>query len=141
MELLRSILDKVKGKSQKKNSATYYSYYLFGLSDGKPIWDWDNWKKCIPLLEPIIDLSPETPYIKTQQSVPVKYGKDSQFVSYDKGSLRFGKMIWSTENNEKWTTRYAKEIQWTFFDTEIAFPTRSHCHKHGRPPAGRTRRQ
>ncbi len=134
MNFVRTILEKIKGKNQDKNIVMYYSYYLFGLSNGNPIWTWENWKKCMLLLQPIIDLSPEIPFIKTSQSIPVSYGKGDKNVSYDKGSLGFGKMVWNEKNNEKWTTKYANEEHWTFFDTEVAFPTRSHCHKNGGNP-------
>lgn len=43
-------------------------------------------------------------------------------------------MVWSEKNNIKWTTKFAKEKGWKFFDTEVAFPTRSHCHKHRTVP-------
>jgi len=119
--------------SERKGHITYYSYYLFGLSNGSPIWNWTNWKKCIPLLQPFIDLCSEIPLIKTSQSIPVLYGKDNQYASYNK-DLRFGKMVWNEKNNEKWTTKYVNEKDWTFFDTEIAFPPRSYCHKHRANP-------
>ena len=134
MDFVRDIINKVKGKIKDENAEKYYSYYLFGLSVNKPIWDWENWKKCIPLLQPIIGLSPETPFIKSEQSIPITYAKDDQFVSYNKGALRFGRMIWNEKSNEKWTTKYVNEKGWTFFDTEIAFPTRSYCHKNGANP-------
>ena len=127
--MLKKIVNEMIGKTEVKNSEIYYSFYLFGLSDSKPIWVWENWKKCISILQPIIDLSPELPFIKTEQSIPVTYGKDNKNVSYNKGGLRFGRMIWNVKNNEKWTTKYCNEKKWTFFDTEIAFPTRSFCHK------------
>ena len=127
-------MEKIKGKNQDKDIVMYYSYYLFGLSNGKPIWYWENWKKFTLLLQPIIDLSPEIPFIKTSQSIPVTYGKDNKNASYDKAALGFGKMVWNEKNNEKWTTKYANKENWTFFDTEIAFPTRSHCHKNGGNP-------
>jgi hypothetical protein len=129
MSLIKNILNKFKGSSVDENPEIFYSYYLFGLYENNPIWNWENWSECIPILQPIIDLSPETPSIKTEQSIPVTYGKDGQNVSYNKGGLRFGRMIWNEKNNEKWTTKYCKESNWTFFDTEIAFPTRSQCAK------------
>ncbi len=116
-------------KAKEMNPNIFYSYYLFGLSESKPIWDWEKWQKCISILQPIIDLSPELPFIKTEQSIPIKYGKDNQHASYNKGGLRFGRMVWNDKNNKKWTTKYCNEERWTFFDTEIAFPTRSFCHK------------
>jgi len=64
----------------------------------------------------------------------VIYGKAKQYASYNKGGLQFGRMIWNEKNNEKWTTKYANEKNWTFFDTEIAFPTRSNCAKNGGNP-------
>jgi hypothetical protein len=134
MRIVKNILKKLKGSSIQKNPEIFYSYYLFGLYESKPIWDWENWSKYVSILQPIIDLSPETPFIKTGQSIPVTYGKDNQNVSYNKGSLRFGRMIWNDKNNEKWTTKYCKENNWTFFDTEIAFPTRSQCAKNGCNP-------
>lgn len=134
MSIVKNILNKFKGNSTKENPDIFYSYYLFGLYENKPIWDWKNWSKCISILQPIIDLSPETPFIKTEQSIPVTYGKENQNVSYNKGGLRFGRMVWNDNNNEKWTTKYCKETNWTFFDTEIAFPTRSQCAKNGGNP-------
>lgn len=120
--------------SNEKQAEMYYSYYIFGKSINKPIWNWSNWKKCSELLQPIINLSPELPFIKTSQSIPEVYGKDNQSASYDKGSLRFGRMIWNEDNNKKWTTKYSEKAKWTFFDTEITFPTRSNCHKNNTNP-------
>ena len=134
MSTIKNIFNKVTGKSEKEKPDFFYSYYLFGLSKGKPIWNWENWKKCIPILQPIIDLSSETPFIKTEQSIPVTYGKNNQNISYNKGVLRFGRMIWNDKNNEKWTTKYSNEKKWVFFNTEISFPTRSKCAKNGINP-------
>lgn len=133
MSLIKNILGKIKG-TKSQSTVLYYSYYLFGCSNDKPIWYWENWKKCIPLLQPIIDLSPELPFIKTSQIIPVAYGKDKQFKSFNKGGLSFDRMIWNEINNEKWTTKYVNEDGWTFFNTEIAFPTRSYCHKNNITP-------
>ncbi|MEZ4841911.1 MAG: hypothetical protein R2821_10505 [Flavobacteriaceae bacterium] len=129
MEMFKKLLAKTGIGSNKKTTEMFYSYYIFGKFSEKPIWDWKNWKKCSELLQPIIDLSPEIPFIKSSQSIPVVYGKENKYASYDKGSLRFGRMIWNEKNNQKWTTKYSGETNWTFFDTEIAFPTRSNCHK------------
>lgn len=112
----------------------YYSYYLFGKSERKPIWNYDIWKQLTPLFQPIIDALPNTPFIKTDQAIPHTYGKNNQFVSYNKGGLRFGRMIWSEPNNKKWTTKYANEKQWKFFSTEIAYPTRNACEKNNINP-------
>jgi hypothetical protein len=125
-DLLKNITDRFK---KNKKDDLYYGYYLFGLYNNKPIWDWTNWKECLPLLQPIIDLSPDIPSINSSQAVPVSYGKDKQYVSYDKGTLRFGRMIYNEINNEKWTTKYINEPNWTFFDTEIVHPTFSYCEK------------
>ena len=133
MNKIKDILNKITGKSEKKEPE-FFSYYLFGLSKGKPIWNWENWKKCITIIQPIIDLSPGIPFIKTEQSIPVTYGKNNQYLSYNKGGLRFGRMIWNEKNNEKWTTKYSSEKKWTFFDTEISFPTRSNCAKNNIDP-------
>jgi hypothetical protein len=134
MNFVKNMLNIIQGNSKDRKADFYYSYYLFGLSIDKPIWNWEIWEKCIPFLQSIIDICPETPSIKTSQSIPVTYGKNDQFVSHDKGSLRFGKMLWNKKDNEKWTTKYANENNWTFFDTEIAYPTRSHCHKNHSNP-------
>lgn len=107
----------------------YYSYYLFGKAQGKNIWHYENWEKCEPLFQPIIDLSPDVPYIRTDQAIKHFYGKDNQYVSFDKGGVRFGKMAWNSSNNKKWTTKYADQSDWKFFSTEIAHPTRSACQK------------
>ena len=114
--------------TQENNPNIFYSYYLFGLAETKPIWHWENWEKCIKILQPIIDLSPELPLIKTYQSIPILYG-NNQNLSFNKGSLRFGRMIWNIKDNKKWTTKYSNEKNWTFFDTEIAHPSRSFCDK------------
>ncbi|MBA6316798.1 hypothetical protein [Cellulophaga baltica] len=134
MELIKNLMSKIGINSKNKKTDMFYSYYIFGKSIDKPIWEWNNWKHVAELLQPIIDLSPELPFIKSSQSIPVKYGKDNKNVSYDKGSLRFGRMIWNESNNKKWTTKYADKEKWTFFDTEIAFPTRSNCHKNNINP-------
>jgi hypothetical protein len=132
MTFFKSLLAGLKTKT--KNSNRYLSYYLFGKSNDQPIWIWENWKECIALLDPIVALTSERPFIKTSQSVPVNYGKDKKNVSFDKGSLKFGKMAWNLKNNEKWTTKYSKEKNWTFFDIEIAYPSRSQCQKSGEDP-------
>ena len=132
MNFLRKVLSRLTPKKEKED--LFYSYYLLGLGEPNPIWKWSEWKKYLDVLQPIIDLSPEIPMIKTSQSIPVAVGKKGDSLSYDKGYLRFGKMVWNHHNNEKWTTKYANEERWTFFDTEIAFPTRSHCHKNGGNP-------
>lgn len=124
--LFKSVTDKFK---KKEANDLYYGYYLFGLFEDKPIWDWILWKECLPLIQPVIDLSPEIPSITSSQAVPVAYGKDNQFVSYDKGSLRFGRMAYNEKNNEKWATKYINEPNWTYFETEIVFPTFSYCEK------------
>ena len=129
MGIIKNIMSKVGISSNNKQAEMFYSYYIFGKSIDKPIWNWNNWKKCSELLQPIINLSPELPSIKSSQSIPENYGKDQQNVSYDKGSLKFGRMIWNEKNNKKWTTKYSDKEKWTFFDTEIVFPTRSNCHK------------
>lgn len=134
MGIIKNIMSKIGISSNEKQTEMYFSYYIFGKSIDKPIWNWSNWKKCSELLQPIINLSPELPFIKTSQSIPEIYGKDNQNVSYDKGSLRFGRMIWNENNNKKWTTKHSEKEKWTFFDTEIAFPTRSNCHKNNINP-------
>ena len=134
MGIIRNIMSKVGISSKEKKTDMFYSYYIFGKYVDKPIWDWSNWKKCSELLQPIIDLCPQLPFIKSSQSIPEIYGKDKQNASYDKGSLRFGRMIWNESNNEKWTTKYSDKEKWTFFDTEIAFPTRSNCRKNNVNP-------
>ncbi|MEY5047267.1 MAG: hypothetical protein RLZZ175_626 [Bacteroidota bacterium] len=53
--------------TQENNPNIFYSYYLFGLAETKPIWHWENWEKCIKILQPIIDLSPELPLIKLKR--------------------------------------------------------------------------
>jgi hypothetical protein len=125
-DFFKSVTDKFK---KKETDDLYYGYYLFGLYTDKPIWDWTIWKECMPLIQPVIDLSPDMPTIKSEQAVPVAYGKDNQFVSYNKSSLRFGRMIYNEKSNEKWTTKYINETNWTFFDTEIVFPTFTYCEK------------
>jgi hypothetical protein len=125
-DFFKNVADKFK---KKETEDLYYGYYLFGLYTDKPIWDWTLWKECMPLIQPVIDLSPDTPSITSSQAVPVAYGKDNQFVSYDKDSLRFGRMTYNDKNNEKWTTKYVNEPNWTYFDTEIVFPTFSYCEK------------
>ncbi len=134
MDIVKNILNLFKKETSNEKTTMYYSYYLFGHYNDKPIWNWENWQKCISMLQPIVELCTETPLIKTNQSIPVKYGKDNQFSSYDKGSLRFGKMIWNEENNKKWTTKYSNEENWEFFDTEISYPSRSNCHKNNTNP-------
>ncbi len=128
--MLTDFLKKVTNKFKKKEKEDlYYGYYLFGLFEDKPIWDWTIWKECLPLIQPVIDLSTDIPSITSSQAVPVTDGKDNQYVSYNKGSLRFGQMIYNEKNNKKWTTKYIKEPNWTYFDTEIVFPTFSYCEK------------
>lgn len=134
MGIIKKTLLKLGLHSKEEKTDLFYSYYIFGKSVDKPIWDWGNWKQCSKLLQPIIDLSPELPFIKSSQSVPVIYGEKNLNASNNLGSLRFGRMIWNEENNKKWTTKYSNEEKWTFFDTEIAFPTRSHCHKNNIDP-------
>ena len=123
-DLFKNVSDKFK---KEEADDLYYGYYLFGLYTDKPIWDWTTWKECMPLIQPVINLSPDIPSITSSQIVPVTYGKDNQFVSYNKGSLRFGRMIYNEKNNEKWTTKYVNEPNRTYFDTEIVFPTFSYC--------------
>lgn len=130
-DFFKSIANKFK---KKEAGDLYYGYYLFGLYSNKPIWDWENWRECLPLLQPIIDLSPNIPSITSSQAIPVPYGKDNKSVSYNKGSLRFGRMMYNEKNNEKWTTKYANEPNHTFFDTEIVVPTFAHCEKHKTNP-------
>lgn len=95
---------------------TYSSYYLFGRSHGDPIWIWKNWQHVVPLLQTVVSLSSGVPTIgarlQDSSGVPVK----------------FGRMIWSLKHNEKWATKCA-DADCQFFDTEIAFPSRSKCHK------------
>jgi hypothetical protein len=129
MNQIKNIWSRIIRKTEFEEPSLYYSYYLFGLSGSKPIWDWENWEKCIPLIQPIINLCSKPAFITTSQSVPIKYGKENQYVSYNKGTFRFGQMIWNSENNKKWTTKYINEENWTFFNTEIAIPTRSYCQK------------
>ena len=129
--MLTDFLNNLSDKFRKKEiGELYYGYYLFGLYKDKPIWNWTEWKECINLIQPIIDLSPDIPSINSTQAIPVTYGKNNQNISYNKGSLRFGKMAFNEKNNEKWTTKYANEPNWTFFDTEIVYPTFSFCEKH-----------
>ncbi len=128
---LKNITDKFK---KKKTEDLYYGYYLFGLYTDKPIWDWTLWKECMPLFQPVIELSSDIPSIVSSQAVPVVLDKDKQSVSYDKGSLRFGKITYNEKNNEKWATKYVNEPNWTFFDTEIVFPTFSFCDKNNVNP-------
>ncbi len=112
----------------------YYSYYIFGLIKDKPIWDWEIWNRCIIHLDPIVNLSPELPTIKSNQSIPVKVKAKENTVSYNKGTVRFGKMIWNEENNKKWTTKYCKEKDCLFFDAEISYPSRNTCRKTNQKP-------
>jgi hypothetical protein len=125
-EFFKNVTDKFK---KKETQDLYYGYYLFGLYTDKPIWDWILWKECMSLIEPVINLSPDIPSITSSQAVPVPYGKDHQFASYNKGSLRFGRMIYNEKNNEKWATKYVNEPNWTYFDTEIVYPTFNYCDK------------
>ena len=116
--------------SKKEPDDLYYGYYLFGLYKNKPIWDWEEWETCIPLIQPIIDLSPELPSISSAQSIPVIYGTNNDYASHNKGKLRFGKMFFTHQDNKNWTTKHAHEAGRTFFNTEIVFPNFSYCQKH-----------
>ncbi|MEJ4087746.1 hypothetical protein [Galbibacter orientalis] len=55
MELIKTLMSKNGINSKKENADMFYSYYIFGKSIDKPIWDWNNWKQVTELLHPIID--------------------------------------------------------------------------------------
>lgn len=95
---------------------TYCSYYLFGQSNGDPIWLWKNWQHVVPLLDPIVSSSSGAPAIGTRLH------------DKSRAPVKFGKMVWSLKHNETWSTKCG-DANHTFYDTEIAFPSRSKCHK------------
>ena len=115
----KPIADKVE---EKPTLTTYISYYLFGHSIDRPLWHWEEWQHFLTPLQQIVDLSTEVPGIKSTQK------------AHGKGNLSFGNMKWSRENNQKWITKYVGEPGWEFYDTEIAYPSRSACAKSNLAP-------
>jgi hypothetical protein len=68
----------------------------------------------MPSLDKLLALTKEKAFIKTSHSF-----------EFENKWLGFGRMIWSEENNKKWTTKFRtpeNESRLKFFDTEVWSP-------------------
>ena len=106
----------------------YRRYRLWVINTDKKavLYKWDNWKLLIPSIDNLVKLTKERPFIRTYQSF-----------EFENKWLGFGRMIWSEENNKKWTTKFRtteNEARLQFFGTEIWAPDWNRCCDSGRSP-------
>jgi hypothetical protein len=107
---------------------SYRRYRLWVINTDKVafLYKWDNWKLLMPSLDKLLALTKEKAFIKTSQSF-----------EFENKWLGFGRMIWSEENNKKWTTKFRtpeNESRLKFFDTEVWSPDWHEVERSGVPP-------
>ena len=104
-----------------------YKVWAINTTDDVELYLWENWKKLLPNVKSLIEISNAQPYIRTFQSY-----------EFQNKWLGFGRMKWNEENNKKWTTKYRtnenKSEKLKFFSTEIWSPDWNSCCKTGRSP-------
>ncbi len=93
-------------------SSTYAVHLLTAAETAAPIYRWAQWQHICTALNPVFALTSDTPVIRSCQIS----GQTSK-------QLPFGRMVWSTKNNEKWTEKYLSQDPDTqFIGTEIWAP-------------------
>ncbi len=105
-------------------SKTYLSVGLVG-SSREPIWRYSLWIQAVPILAPLLALTPEEPAIRTVQ--------DDR-----KGGPRLGRLRWNDKGHRTWThgspDNAADSRGWVFMLGEIWAPSWARCSKPDRAP-------
>jgi len=73
----------------------YGVHLIVAPEDSPEMCRWENWQLAFPIVDALLELSPDSAAIRTGQT----FDRNSKW-------LRFGRMIWNRRNNEKWTQKY-----------------------------------
>ena len=88
---------------------------------------WENWEILYPIIDAILKITEEEPFIRTYQS----FATENRW-------LGFGRMQWNKDNNTKWTQKYRSDQyshkKLIFHGTEIWAPDWNHCINKGKTP-------
>lgn len=105
-------------------SKVYLSVGIVGRNP-EPIWRWSTWSRAVPLLQPLVDLTPEKPSIRTTQTDR-------------KGGPKLGKPGWNDKGHRTWTHGSPDNAEasrdWVFYQGEIWAPSWNKCTKPDRAP-------
>lgn len=107
------MIDRLKGLMWR----FWGSYKVWVVHSAAPIniYEWENWRKLMPMIAALLSLSREKAHIRSFQAYEHK-----------NGWLGFGRLPWSVESNRRWTTKYLEgprdhgEVQ--FLGTEVWAP-------------------
>jgi len=104
-----------------------YCLWVINTKQKPELYLWDNWKRLLPSLDVLVNLTQEPAFIRSFQGY-----------QYETNWLGFGRMKWNEKNNIKWTTKYINEKRRDqlpqFSHTEIWAPDWNRVCDNGMPP-------
>lgn len=100
---------------------------ILGNPDNEPLWDWRQWSKLVPLLDPLM-----------RNNIGSIGVASTQFEG--KKPVKFGRLGWDDKSHQKWTHNSPLSSlaihanKWKFLSTEIWVPSRGSCARDGHSP-------
>ena len=110
----------------------YDAHLFLAAPDAPGIWDWGQWQRLVPLLNPLM----ESPRGRT--SVRMTQLSPESSLSPHRSGIRFGPLGWNAASHEKWTHRSprteGKSDAWEFVCASVWAPGPGICENQDCPP-------
>lgn len=108
----------------------YDVYAILGDPNATPVWQWEQWNRVAPLLDPLIDVARGRAAVKATQHI----GEHPRTRDY----LRFGALGWNGKSHQKWVhgspANHGESQEWTFINAEVWAPSWTQCEREDSMP-------
>jgi hypothetical protein len=99
---------------------TYSLRVILGDPTKAPLWEWTQWSKIVPLIDPLVKAARAPAAVKSNQYQPDR-----------RTPVKLGRLGWNDKSHHRWTHRspdsQEDKSSWLLLSTDIWAPSREQC--------------